>query len=192
MYVCELTFIFIRLWKGNQKNSFSSSFSLDSIVLFDYLFIYLFLFFFFFKVMGRKTWESIPEKFRPLPNRLNVVISKSGLIDRFFFFFSFSFFYSFLFPFPFLFFSFVFFFSILFFYAIFFCTPPPPPQTHTQTHIHTGKKKNREREERAGEKQPSCVFFFREEAVFSCLVFLSFFFFPFSSLSCISLVMVHL
>ncbi len=28
-------------------------------------------------IMGRKTWESIPEKFRPLPNRTNIVISKS-------------------------------------------------------------------------------------------------------------------
>jgi dihydrofolate reductase/thymidylate synthase len=26
-------------------------------------------------IMGRKTWESIPEKFRPLPGRLNVVIT---------------------------------------------------------------------------------------------------------------------
>lgn len=27
-------------------------------------------------VMGRKTWESIPEKYRPLPNRTNVVITR--------------------------------------------------------------------------------------------------------------------
>jgi len=26
-------------------------------------------------VMGRKTWESIPERFRPLPNRENIVIT---------------------------------------------------------------------------------------------------------------------
>jgi dihydrofolate reductase/thymidylate synthase len=25
--------------------------------------------------MGRKTWESIPEQYRPLPNRLNIVLS---------------------------------------------------------------------------------------------------------------------
>lgn len=29
-------------------------------------------------VMGRNTWESIPNKFRPLPNRLNVVISRQN------------------------------------------------------------------------------------------------------------------
>lgn len=29
-------------------------------------------------VMGRKTYESIPERFRPLPNRRNVVVSRNG------------------------------------------------------------------------------------------------------------------
>ena len=33
-------------------------------------------------VMGRKTWESIPAKFRPLPGRLNVVLSKSAPSSR--------------------------------------------------------------------------------------------------------------
>lgn len=28
-------------------------------------------------IMGRKTYESIPEKFRPLPGRLNVILSRS-------------------------------------------------------------------------------------------------------------------
>jgi dihydrofolate reductase len=26
-------------------------------------------------VMGRKTWQSLPNKFRPLPNRTNIIIS---------------------------------------------------------------------------------------------------------------------
>lgn len=29
-------------------------------------------------IMGRKTWDGLPDKFRPLPNRVNVVISKSS------------------------------------------------------------------------------------------------------------------
>lgn len=27
-------------------------------------------------IMGRKTWESLPEKFRPLPDRLNVIVTR--------------------------------------------------------------------------------------------------------------------
>jgi dihydrofolate reductase len=27
-------------------------------------------------IMGRKTWESIPEKYRPLPERLNIVVTR--------------------------------------------------------------------------------------------------------------------
>lgn len=29
-------------------------------------------------VMGRKTYESLPERFRPLPNRRNVVLTRNG------------------------------------------------------------------------------------------------------------------
>ncbi|KAA8528673.1 hypothetical protein F0562_036028 [Nyssa sinensis] len=32
-------------------------------------------------VMGRKTWESIPLEYRPLPGRLNVVLTRSGSFD---------------------------------------------------------------------------------------------------------------
>lgn len=28
-------------------------------------------------IMGRKTWESIPPKFRPLPNRLNIILTRN-------------------------------------------------------------------------------------------------------------------
>lgn len=28
-------------------------------------------------VMGRKTWQSLPDKFRPLPNRKNIVVSRA-------------------------------------------------------------------------------------------------------------------
>ncbi len=29
-------------------------------------------------VMGRRTWESLPERFRPLPGRRNVVVTRSS------------------------------------------------------------------------------------------------------------------
>ena len=29
-------------------------------------------------IMGRKTWESLPEKYRPLPGRTNIVVTRSG------------------------------------------------------------------------------------------------------------------
>ncbi|KAL5704715.1 hypothetical protein ACHQM5_023104 [Ranunculus cassubicifolius] len=32
-------------------------------------------------IMGRKTWESIPPNYRPLPGRLNVVLTRSGSFD---------------------------------------------------------------------------------------------------------------
>ena len=33
-------------------------------------------------IMGRKTWESIPERFRPLAKRCNVILSKNPLIRK--------------------------------------------------------------------------------------------------------------
>lgn len=32
-------------------------------------------------VMGRTTWDSLPEKFKPLPNRMNIVISRDENFD---------------------------------------------------------------------------------------------------------------
>jgi dihydrofolate reductase/thymidylate synthase len=32
-------------------------------------------------IMGRKTWESLPPKFCPLPGRVNLVLSKEGKLD---------------------------------------------------------------------------------------------------------------
>ena len=29
-------------------------------------------------IMGRKTWESLPEKIRPLPGRRNIVVTRDG------------------------------------------------------------------------------------------------------------------
>lgn len=33
-------------------------------------------------IMGRKTFESLPENFRPLPDRKNIVLTRSGLEDK--------------------------------------------------------------------------------------------------------------
>lgn len=32
-------------------------------------------------IMGRRTWESLPVKFRPLPGRRNIVVSRDGAYD---------------------------------------------------------------------------------------------------------------
>ncbi len=32
-------------------------------------------------VMGRKTWESLPERFRPLPGRTNIVVTRDAAYD---------------------------------------------------------------------------------------------------------------
>ncbi len=32
-------------------------------------------------IMGRKTWESIPEKFRPLPKRKNIIITRNNNLE---------------------------------------------------------------------------------------------------------------
>lgn len=32
-------------------------------------------------IMGRKTWEGIPAKFRPLKGRNNLVVSRVGAVD---------------------------------------------------------------------------------------------------------------
>lgn len=33
-------------------------------------------------ITGRKNYESIPEKFRPLPDRINIVITRQKIIKR--------------------------------------------------------------------------------------------------------------
>ncbi len=34
-------------------------------------------------IMGRKTWDSLPERFRPLPNRLNIVLTRRKSLSYF-------------------------------------------------------------------------------------------------------------
>ena len=34
-------------------------------------------------IMGRNTWESLPKKYKPLPNRLNVVLTRSRNVDKY-------------------------------------------------------------------------------------------------------------
>ena len=29
-------------------------------------------------IMGRKTWDSLPPRFRPLPGRINIVVTRQG------------------------------------------------------------------------------------------------------------------
>jgi dihydrofolate reductase len=38
-------------------------------------------------IMGRNTWESIPKRYRPLPNRVNLIISRNRNYELFVFFF---------------------------------------------------------------------------------------------------------
>jgi dihydrofolate reductase len=33
-------------------------------------------------IMGRKTWDSIPSKFRPLPERRNIVLTRNAQLTR--------------------------------------------------------------------------------------------------------------
>ncbi|HRH88936.1 MAG TPA: dihydrofolate reductase, partial [Rubrivivax sp.] len=32
-------------------------------------------------IMGRKTWQSLPPRFRPLPERRNIVVTRNGAFD---------------------------------------------------------------------------------------------------------------